>query len=211
MNRRFDMVVFDMDGVLVDISSSWKFIHDMFQVDSSNNLKEYLAKRTSYAEFMRRDIGLWGRVHIDKIEAILNKVPLMIGAGETVHRLKAEGFKTAILSAGVAQLADRLRRDLKIDYSMANELVVDSKGWLTGEGVENVNLLDKVGALKKILKMGRVSSRRCVVVGDSIFDIPAFRSSGLSIAFYPSDSAVKEAADIVIEEKDLRLILSHLT
>ena len=43
MNRRFDMVVFDMDGVLVDISSSWKFIHDMFQVDSSNNLKEYLA------------------------------------------------------------------------------------------------------------------------------------------------------------------------
>ena len=38
------MVVFDMDGVLVDIDSSWQLIHKAFNADNEENFQRYLEK-----------------------------------------------------------------------------------------------------------------------------------------------------------------------
>lgn len=97
MKKDIKMVIFDMDGVLVDIDSSWQFIHRIFHVDSSENLEKYLGGEIDYKEFMRRDIGLWGAIHIDQIKNILGKAPLMKGAKEVIHKLKKARYKTAII------------------------------------------------------------------------------------------------------------------
>ncbi len=198
-----------MDGVLVDIDSSWQFIHRMFHVDNSGNLKKYLRREIDYKEFMRRDIRLWGVVHIDQIKNILGKAPLMKGAKEVIPKLKKAGYKTAIISGGISILAERVQKELRIDYTLANRLVVDENGVLTGEGEELVNLLNKATALRRLALEERTTSRCCAIVGDSVFDIPLFKEAGLSIAFNASDERVKEAADVVVEYKDLKKILPY--
>lgn len=128
------IVVFDMDGVLADIKSSWQFIHEAFGANNQENVKRYTKKEITYEELMRRDIALWGQVHINKIKEILSGAPLMRGATETLTVLKRAGLRTALISAGISVLADRLAALLGLDYVFANKVLTDQNGFLTGEG-----------------------------------------------------------------------------
>ena len=204
------IIVFDMDGVLVDVESSWQFIHEAFGANNRENVRRYVRGEINYKEFMRRDIALWGRVHIDKIRSILSNAPLMPGLVETFANLRKAGLKTALISAGVSVLADRLQAILKLDYIFANKVLTDQNGFLTGEGEEIVGLLDKLSVLKKLATKEKASLLECAVIGDSTYDVPMFRESGLSIAFNAKDSEVREAADVIVRKKDLREILPCL-
>jgi phosphoserine phosphatase len=209
-NVKLRMVVFDMDGVLVDFKSSWQFIHAAFEASNMENVKRYVEGKITYGELMRRDIALWGRAHIDKIKSILSEAPLMPGATEAVTCLKMARLKTALISAGVSVLADRLRTTLGLDHVFANKILTDRQGFLTGEGEETVSLLDKLKVLNKLVVTEDISLKECAVVGDSSYDIPMFKEVGLSIAFNTNENNVKKAADVVVEKKDLREILPYL-
>jgi tRNA threonylcarbamoyladenosine modification (KEOPS) complex Pcc1 subunit len=71
--------------------------------------------------------------------------------------------------------------------------------------------MNKDIVLQKMIEREGIDSKQCVTIGDSRFDIPLFVDSGLSIAFNPKDDLVREAADLVIEEPDLRKILPWLS
>lgn len=206
---KIKIIVFDMDGVLVDIESSWQYVHNAFNVDNQDNLRRYLEGEITYSEFMKRDILLWGPLHINKIKQVLDKVPIMKGAKLTISKLKKHGYKTCIISGGISILAQRIQKELGIDHSFANKLVVDEKGMLTGHGEEIVNLLNKLLILRKFASEQRITLRSCAIVGDSIFDIQLFAEAGLSIAFNASDERVKQAADVTVDNKDLTRILPY--
>lgn len=205
------MVIFDLDGVLVDIDSSWKRVHAAFGVDNEVNFQKYLKGKIDFKEFMRSDIHLWNKPKKDQIAKILDKVPLMCGSVETVMKLKKNGYRIAIISSGISILADRVKEELGIDYSYANKLLIGDNGRLTGEGEEVVALIDKETILKRLAKAEGIATDQCAVIGDSKFDISLFKNAGLSIAFNAKDDLVKETVDLVIDGKDLRKILPWLS
>jgi len=198
-----------MDGVLLDIESSWDFVHKAFGIDGRENFESYLRGEFDYREFMRKDIGLWGRVHVDQIRKILDQVPFMKGTKVTVDFFRNNGYKTAIISSGLSILAEKLKRKLGLDYIFANNLLIDKVGFLTAEGNPVVELWDKKRVLQRLLKILEMKPKHCAVVGDSVFDISLFDMVGFSIAFNSRDERVKKSADISIESKDLRTILPH--
>lgn len=204
------LVVFDMDGVLVDVDSSWQAVHRAFDVDNEANFRRYLQGAIDYQEFMRSDVALWMNPAIERISAILQELPLMYGARETLAAMKTSGFRTAIISSGISLLADRVRAALGIDYSYANRLHVDGHGRLTGEGEVVVKIDGKGEVLNRLCNRFGFTLDECAVVGDSVFDIPMFEGAGLSIAFNPKDQAVTDAADVV-ETHDLRSIVPWLS
>jgi phosphoserine phosphatase len=210
LNLKLEIIVFDMDGVLVDTDSSWQFVHRKLNTDNSNNLKQFLSREIRYLEFMRKDIELWGRVSIGTLESILDEVPLMKGAKSTVAQLKRAGFKTAVVSSGISILAERVQRELEIDSVFANKVLADTSGFLTGKGVEVVNPLNKKAVLRKLAHDERTTPSRCAVIGDTIFDVPMFGEAGLSIAFNTNDKRVRKEANVAVEGKDLKKILPHL-
>lgn len=211
---KFQLVVFDLDGVLVDVQSSWVWVHEYFGVDNRASLRDYVEGRIDDIEFMRRDIALWRsrkkELHISDIENILSTVPLMVGALETISTLKSAGLKTAIVSGGLELLARRVARETGIDMYVANGLKLDSDGYLMGEGDLKVKLKDKGESLKGLLDSANIRTENCVAVGNSFIDIGLFENSGLGIAFNPCDTQVRERADVVVESKDLRAILEHI-
>jgi phosphoserine phosphatase len=71
----FKVVVFDLDGVLVEEPSAWWTLHHAFSTyeASKENLNAYNRGIIDYPEFMRRDISLWGSRNIEEIGAILLK------------------------------------------------------------------------------------------------------------------------------------------
>ena len=117
---KIKLIVFDMDGVIIDTVSSWKFIHDYFNTSNDHSVDEYLKGKIDDLEFIRRDALLWkenGRlIKKQKLAEILTDVKLMKGCKECINILKEHDIKTAIVSAGLDVLADIVKKQVDFDY-----------------------------------------------------------------------------------------------
>ena len=212
--NKLELVIFDMDGVLTDIISSWKYIHDYFNTSNERSVDDYLKGRIDDMEFIRRDASLWTEdgklVNREKLVKILSGVPLMKGAKDCITYLKNHNVKTAIVSAGLDILAKRVAKDLGIDYVYSNGVKTDEEGRLNGVGILEVRLMHKDETVNKLSKQLKIPLEKIASVGNSCFDIPMFEITGFAIAFNPEDECIKETADVIVEGKDLTRILNHL-
>jgi phosphoserine phosphatase len=137
------------------------------------------------------------------------ELPVIKGAKECISFLKEHDVKTAIVSAGLDLLAEKVARDLGIDYVFANSVTIDDDGRLNGEGVLHVELTHKEKNVQALAEELSIPMEACAAVGNSCFDIPMFEACGMGIAFNPVDDCVRSSADLVVEEKDLsRLIFA---
>jgi phosphoserine phosphatase len=211
MDSSFDLVAFDMDGVLVDYASSWTWVHEHFKVNNEASLVAYIEGRIDDREFMRRDIELWMALKKDlcrqDIDEILKPVPIIDGIKETVERLQRNGMKVVIVSGGLDFTARRIAKANGFDDHIANSVECDHTGRLTGEGVLRVELTNKKKALQKFQEMYGVPPERTVAIGNSFVDVSMFAASELSIAFNPIDDFVEKNADAVVRSRDLRDVL----
>ncbi len=211
MTSDLELVVFDMDGVLVDVRSSWAWVHDYFGVNNEDSLEAYLNGEIDDLEFIRRDIDLWKSVDRyicrDDLIEILQDVPLMEGFEECIPAISND-YQTAIISGGLKPLAKYIGRNY-FDRIMAND-VEEVDGRLTGEGILEVGLKDKGKAFERLLLESGIKRGETAAVGNSHIDAPMLKKAGKGIAFNPDDEKVKEAADRTIDEKDLTLLLNEL-
>jgi phosphoserine phosphatase len=211
---KLELVIFDMDGVLTDIYSSWKYVHDYFNSSNEKSVEAYLKGQIDDMEFIRRDANLWKEngkpIKKEKLVEILADVPLMNGSKKCISFLKEKGIKTAIVSAGIDILAERVGKELGIDNIYSNGIKVDNQGYLTNEGILNVKLICKNEAINNLVKYLKIPSKRTASVGNSCFDITMFEVCGIGIAFNPDDECTIKNADYTIKKKDLSLILKIL-
>lgn len=211
MTSEVQLVVFDMDGVLVDVISSWAWVHNHFNVNNDDSLKAYKEGKIDDLEFIRRDIELWKRANNEisrkDVLDILKKVPLVDGFHETIPVI-SDNYRTAIISGGLKPLAEHIGVDY-FDRIMANDLE-EEKGELTGEGILEVRLKEKGEAMDRLLSEIGVKKENTAAIGNSHADAPMLERAALGIAFNPADEEVEEAADKIIDEKDLTLLLDEL-
>ncbi len=211
MTSKIELIVFDMDGVLVDIPSSWAWIHEHFGVNNEDSLEAYMEGEIDDLEFIRRDIKLWksidGGIGREDIRDILQEVPLMNGFEECIPIL-SERYKTSIISGGLKLLAEDIDKNY-FDWIMAND-IKETEGVLTGEGDLEVEIKNKGKAFDRLLSRVEFEEKETVAIGNSHIDAPMLKKAEMGIAFNPDDKEIKKAADIIIEEKDLRLLLEWL-
>jgi phosphoserine phosphatase len=207
----FKIVIFDLDGVLVPIHSSWQYVHRALHVDNEENHRKYIQGQISYKEFMRSDIALWKNIHLHDLETILQDVSLANGAKETLQILHRRGVKTAIVSSGISILAQRIGAELGITHVHANDLATDKEGRLTGEAEAAVAPDGKQDIATRILQEEGIAPEQAAVVGDNIFDIPATDQVGLTIAYNAQDPKAEAKADVTVRGGDVTLILPWLT
>jgi len=140
----------------------------------------------------------------------LYSIPFIKGVNKCISYLKKHEIKTAIVSAGLDILAEKVAKDVGIDYACANAIKVDNDGRLTGEGVLHVELTHKDYNVKDLAQELHLSLDECAAVGNSCFDIPMLEVCGLGIAFNPEDACIAESADVVIEGKDISKLIPKI-
>jgi len=212
--RKYDLVCFDMDGVLTSIRSSWHWVNLCLDVNNEETYWAYLKKEIDQTEFMRLDIAQWKAVmpEINKATLIrfFRDMPLTGGIQETIACLRSNGIKCVIVSGGISLAAQMIAEEFGFDEYIADVVCLDQDGNLTGEGIMNVDLDDKGITVRHFIKKYGTTKERTVSVGNSYTDIPMFMNSGLSIAFNPSDEYTSEAADFTVVSDNISDILDHI-
>ena len=211
MGRYYDLVIFDMDGVLTKCRSSWGYVHDVMGVDNEASLEAFVKGEIDEKEFMRRDIKLW----IDKdpdirdldIARIVRDMPVIDGLQETVACLRYNRIKSVICSGGIGHAAKMIAEEYGFDGYIADNLETYPDGRLTGEGILNVDLKDKGIAARTFIEKYGTAPERTVSVGNSFTDIAMFRCTGTSIAFNPTDEMTETAAAHVVKSGNIADIL----
>lgn len=202
------LVLFDMDGVLTDTISSWRYIHNHFGVSNERSVQAYITGEIDDLEFIRRDVDLWRKddhlISLQELTELLKEIPLMTGVKECISFLHQHDIDTAIVSAGLDILADRVAYDIGIHHVYANGIEVDHDDRLTTKGIVRVPLMHKDKVVQRISKELAIPLHDIAAVGNSCYDIPMLQMASLGIAFDPSDICICEIADFIVMGKDLR-------
>jgi len=209
--KKLRLVVFDVDGTLIKVESSWQHLHEQLGTwDRGRKYAEQFFKGfITYKDWARLDASLWRGLPLESVQRIVNDMPYTNGARDAIITLRRRGLVVVLLSAGLSIVTDRIRREIGVDDSLANELVVKD-GFLTGEVKVNVSFHNKDEVLHRILKKFGVTPDVCAAVGDDETLIPLFEKVGLGIAFNPRKKVVEKHADVVVKGNDLRQVLTHL-
>lgn len=211
------LIVFDVDGVLTPTTSSWITVHKGLGkdvVEKCSKLRElfFNSPEMSHEKWAEEDVKLWGKVNLEKIKEILDKVPLLKGAKEVCKTLKEKGYLLAIISTGINLLIERVAKELGTNYCICNQLYEKNGKILAKMNVSfDKNPKDKV--LKKLMKKLNIKKKNIIVIGDSNDDYPMMELAGFSILFNPNPDSLdlaEKSADVIIKSKDLRDILKYI-
>ncbi|MDR1405157.1 MAG: HAD family phosphatase [Candidatus Methanoplasma sp.] len=209
--RSYDLVCFDMDGVLTSLRSSWYWINQCLGIDNEPTYQAYIKGEINQQEFMRRDIAQWEQarpgIKIFDIVRFFQDMPLIGGIQETVACLRDNNIRCVIVSGGIDLAARMIAEEFGFDDYAADEICSSSDGTLTGEGRVNVDLRDKGINVRQYIKKYGTTKERTVSIGNSYTDVPMFRNAGMSIAFNPTDDLTTEAATHTVRSENIADIL----
>ena len=202
------LIAFDLDNVLIDGEA-------IDEIGNITGIQKEIAEITENAmegkiDFetaIKERVALLKGTSVDDIEEVIQNIPLMEGAEETIKELKRRGYKIATISGSFEVIASRLKNELGLDYVFSNALH-EKDGVLTGEVSGPLVDGSKADVLKDLMKMEKISADECAAVGDGANDVSMLEVAELGIAFNAKPVLI-EIADIVIEKKDLRELLPY--
>jgi len=208
---KLKLVIFDVDGTLVKVNSSWQHLHEVLGTwdQGEQYAEQFFRGAITYEEWARLDASLWKGLPLERVREIIYALPYFDGAKDVIVVLRKSGFKVVLLSAGLSLVTERIEGDLGVDYSLANELIVKD-GFLTGGVKVKVPFDAKLSVLRRLLLRFGVSMAECAAVGDDETLIPLFKKVGLGISFNPHSERVERSARFVVKSDDLRDILPFL-
>jgi phosphoserine phosphatase len=212
----FKLVMFDMDGTLIQERG-------IFVIAEKMGFKDDLIKKinnNSY-DFYERSIDiakLSKGLNKNEILEIFRSIKLSENAEKVIKELKSQKIITAIATDSYKFLADDLKERLGIEYTFANNLIIDNN-IITGElEIHNKDLTQdffsgkiysicKSCALESLCNELNINIKEVIAVGDGKVDIGMIKKAGLGIA-YNAPEIVNKNADIVTN--DLKTILDYI-
>jgi len=177
------LVAFDLDNTLIDgdtVNELAKFAgKEKLALKIEEKVKK--GKLSSEDSLLERSKLLKG-LEYDKIKTIVDNLPLMKGAKETTNELLSRGIKVYAISGSFDIVAEKIKKELKVDYAVGNELQLND-GKLTGE-VKGPTIKEgtKGEILARLAKSAGISLDECAAVGNGSNDISMFNKANVGIA-----------------------------
>lgn len=212
MTRHRKLVVLDVDSTLtrdegIDLLAS--FVSEDVASQVAAITAAAMRGELDFEESLKRRVATLEGVSVEAVAAATAQVRVTEGARELVSELHAHGHLVGAVSGGFHHMIDPLAENLNLDFHRANVLEV-REGRLTGKTVGTV--IDagmKAATLREWASEHDIDMANTVAVGDGGNDVEMLKEAGVGIAFMAKPVA-KEAADVSIDEPDLRLVLDVL-
>jgi len=150
---------------------------------------------TGYLEWMQDTIWIHMKYGLTKemFDSLIEDIAYYRGVRESFSYLRQSGVKTALLTGGFKQIADKVQTDLGIDHAIAScQYFWDRDGNLSGWNLIPCYGVGKALFLRSIMQDYSLKGIQCAFIGDSEDDIYSAQEVGLSIAFNGSEMLQKQ-------------------
>jgi phosphoserine phosphatase len=204
------LAVFDFDSTLMDGETLEFFASELGIRDKVKAITDKAMRgELDFFESLKERVSYLKGLPVEKVDEICKNLPLMNGAKEVVNGLKEKGYKVVCFSGGFRNATAYFKDILGLDAEFSN--ILHSKdGLLTGYVGGEMMFNDSKGQmLCRLQRLLDVSKENTIAVGDGANDLSMFRYAGKRIAFC-AKPILKENADIIINDKDLKLILQNI-
>ena len=194
-----------MDGETIDILASLAGC----EAEVSKITEAAMAGELDFFESLTRRVAFLKGVDAAKAKSRCADLPFIEGAGDIIKGLKGAGYKVVVFSGGFSMGTSPARAKLGFDMDFSNKLH-EKDGVLTGLVGGEMMYSDSKGVmLQKLQALLGVSIEDTIAVGDGANDASMFEFAAKKIAFCAKPK-LKEAANIVIDTKDLREIGKYI-
>lgn len=204
------LAVFDFDSTLMDGETLEFFARELGIEEKVKTITDKAMRgELDFFESLTERVSFLKGLQLTKADEICDNLPLMNGAKEVVEGLKQKGYKVVCFSGGFRNATKLFADKLGLDGEFAN--ILHSKdGFLTGQVGGEMMFNDSKGQmLKRLQKLLDVTEGNTIAVGDGANDLSMFKYAGKKVAFC-AKPILKENANIVVDEKDLRKILDYI-
>lgn len=204
------LAVFDFDSTLMD-GETIDFFADELGIgkEVADITEEAMSGRLDFFESLQKRVGLLKGLDYSVVQKISQNLPYMNGAKETITALKEKGMTVVCFSGGFRSATGHAKNILGYDADFSNVLH-EKDGKLTGlVGGDMMFNYSKGDMLERLQNLLNVTPGETLVCGDGANDLSMFAHAQTRVAFCARDILKKEA-NIIIEEKDLRLILKEI-
>lgn len=179
------LVCFDMDSTLI----GQEVIDELAKEAGVGEQVAEITERAMQGELdfqqsFRARVALLKGLDISVLSSIADRLTINEGAVRLISNLKAQGYRTAILSGGFQYFAAYLQQKLGIDEIHANSLDVEEgkvTGTVTGIIVDGTR---KAELLTQISEEMKISLSEVIAVGDGANDLPMLALAGLGVAYH---------------------------
>lgn len=204
------LAVFDFDSTLMDgetldiIARETNFAKEIAEITAKGMRGEI-----DFFESLEMRVALLKGVKLETVNEICNNLPVMNGAKETIQELHKKGYKCVCFSGGFKNATVLFADKLNLDGEFAN-IFHTKNNILTGKvGGEMMFSNSKGDMLVRLQKLLNVSYDDTLAVGDGANDLSMFKYAKKKAAFCAKE-VLKKEANIIIEKKDLTLILDKI-
>ncbi|MBW3604269.1 MAG: phosphoserine phosphatase SerB [Actinobacteria bacterium] len=201
------LIVMDVDSTLVQDEAIELLADELGCVEKVREITtRAMEGELDFAESLRERVQLLAGCPVEVLDRVRDRLRLTPGAPVLARTLRRLGFTTAIVSGGFRQIVDPIRRQLGLDFAVANELeIIDGRltGRLLGDIIDRAG---KADALRSLARTAGVPINQTVAVGDGANDLDMLSIAGLGIAFN-AKPVLRAAADTTVTVPYLDAIL----
>jgi len=205
MNRLF---LFDVDSTLIN-----EEVIDL--IGAKAGLSSEISAITEQAMLGKLDfsaaliqrVELLAGLSIEVLDEVRTDITFTNGAAELIAELQAAGDQIAVISGGFIEVIAPIMKLLSIELFKANSFEIQDKkltGRVTGEIINRSAKAKFLNDLKS-----QLNPLQTIAIGDGANDIEMITEADIGIAFC-AKPALKEVADVIIDQRDLREILNYL-
>lgn len=204
------LAVFDFDSTLMD-GETIEFLAKEFGIEEQ--VKQITNKamqgELDFFESLTTRVKLLKGMPVSRVNEICKTLPLMNGAKDVITELKNKGYKVVCLSGGFKNATVPICAELGIDAEFSN-ILHEKDGILSGfVGGEMMFSSSKGEIIQRIQNLLGVTYDNTIVAGDGANDLSMFKYAAQRVAFCAKPILEKEA-NIIIKEKNLRLLLDEI-
>lgn len=204
------LVVLDVDSTLIE-NEVIELLAE--EAGSLERVAEVTARAMNgeldFAESLHERVATLAGLPVAAIDSVRSRVVVTKGVQELIAGVHAVGGRIGVVSGGFHEVVDPFATQLGLDYCRANRLEVHD-GVLTGRLLGDIiDAEAKASAITEWAAETGVPLRATIAIGDGANDLSMMELAGLSIAF-DAKAPVRQAADVVLDERDLALVLPAL-
>jgi len=181
----FKLLAMDMDSTLITIECIDE-IADMqgLKPQVSEITEAAMRGEIAFAQSLTRRVALLKGLPASALQQVFDeRLKLSPGAEKLLHTVQSAGLKTLLVSGGFTFFTDRVKANLKLDFSHSNQLdIMDGK--LTGRVIGGiVDAEEKRRTVERVCAQLGIATSQTIVMGDGANDLAMMGIAGLSVAF----------------------------